>query len=190
MAKFSKGNGYSKSDLVEKGHPIILYGRLYTKYETLIREVDTFVKLKSKSVLSEGDEVIVPSSGETPEDISRASVVSRPNIILGGDLNIIKIESHLNPVFLALTISNGTQQKEIMRRAQGKSVVHLHNSDLKKIDLPFPSLEEQQEVGHLFNMFNTLITLQQSKSISRKLILKTLFTVDFSNNMKSFSTFG
>ena len=31
LVSFSKGSGYSKSDLKEVGTPIILYGRLYTK---------------------------------------------------------------------------------------------------------------------------------------------------------------
>ena len=75
IATFSKGNGYSKSDLAPSGDPIILYGRLYTNYETTIRNVDTFVELKDKSVISQGDEVIVPASGETVEDIDRKSVV-------------------------------------------------------------------------------------------------------------------
>ena len=42
-ATFSKGSGYSKNDLRESGTPIILYGRLYTKYEAVINDVDTFV---------------------------------------------------------------------------------------------------------------------------------------------------
>lgn len=46
IAEFSKGSGYSKGDLIESGTPIILYGRLYTKYETSISEVDTYVELK------------------------------------------------------------------------------------------------------------------------------------------------
>lgn len=36
IAVFSKGVGYSKNDLCEEGTPIILYGRLYTKYETCV----------------------------------------------------------------------------------------------------------------------------------------------------------
>ena len=48
VAKFSKGNGYSKGDLVDNGTPIILYGRLYTNYETTIKKVDTFVVEKRK----------------------------------------------------------------------------------------------------------------------------------------------
>ncbi len=42
IVSFSKGSGYSKADLQNTGTPIILYGRLYTKYETVISEVDTF----------------------------------------------------------------------------------------------------------------------------------------------------
>lgn len=70
IAEFSKGSGYSKGDLIESGTPIILYGRLYTKYETSISEVDTYVEAKDGSVYSKGGEVIVPASGETAEDIA------------------------------------------------------------------------------------------------------------------------
>ena len=163
IATFSKGNGYSKSDLAPSGEPIILYGRLYTNYETTIRNVDTFVELKDKSVISQGGEVIVPASGETAEDISRASVVKNQGIIIGGDLNVIKVNHLLNPTFLALTISNGEQQKELSKRAQGKSVVHLHNSDLQEVNLTFPLLNEQKEISSLFEKMDSVITLHQQE---------------------------
>ena len=99
VAEFSKGSGYSKGDLVSEGKPIILYGRLYTKYETVIENVDTFVQVKEKSVFSQGGEVIVPSSGETAEDIARASVVAKADIILGGDLNVIKPNLTIHAAF-------------------------------------------------------------------------------------------
>jgi len=163
IATFSKGNGYSKSDLALSGNPIILYGRLYTNYETTISNVDTFVELKDKSVLSQGGEVIVPASGENAEDISRASVVKNQGIIIGGDLNVIKANHLLDPTFLALTISNGGQQKELSKRAQGKSVVHLHNSDLQEVNLIFPLLNEQKEISTLFEKMDNIITLHQRK---------------------------
>ena len=163
IATFSKGNGYSKSDLVPSGSPIILYGRLYTNYETIIKNVDTFVELKDKSVISQGGEVIVPASGETAEDISRASVVEKQGNVIGGDLNVIKVKELLHPTFLALTISNGEQQKELSKRAQGKSVVHLHNSDLQEVNLIFPLLNEQKEISILFEKIDNIITLHQCK---------------------------
>ena len=163
LAFFSKGTGYTKGDLTTAGKPIILYGRLYTKYETIIENVDTFVVEKEKSVISAGNEVIVPASGETSEDISRASVVAKPGIILGGDLNIIKPKTEIDPAFLALTISNGGQQKELSKKAQGKSVVHLHNSDLKEVDLVYPQKEEQSKIGTFFKHLDDTINLHQQK---------------------------
>ena len=163
VATFSKGNGYSKSDLVSDGQPIILYGRLYTNYETTINKVDTFVELKDNSVISQGGEVIVPASGETAEDISRAAVIENQGIIIGGDLNVIRVKELLNPTFLALTISNGEQQKELSKRAQGKSVVHLHNSDLQEVNLVFPTLNEQKEISSFFEKLDDAITLHQHK---------------------------
>ena len=162
-ATFSKGSGYSKNDLKENGTPIILYGRLYTKYETVISEVDTFVDVQPNSVYSTGHEVIVPASGETAEDISRASFVAKSGILLGGDLNIIVPDDYINPVFLALTISNGNQQKELSKRAQGKSVVHIHNSDLENVVLLYPKYEEQEKIGEYFSKLDSIITLHQRK---------------------------
>ena len=179
IATFSKGNGYSKSDLASSGDPIILYGRLYTNYETTISNVDTFVELKDKSVISQGGEVIVPASGETAEDISRASVVKKQGIIIGGDLNVIKANHLLDPTFLALTISNGEQQKELSKRAQGKSVVHLHNSDLQEVNLTFPLLNEQKEISTLFEKMDNIITLHQRKldhlKLQKKALLQQMF---------------
>ncbi|WP_105256336.1 restriction endonuclease subunit S [Streptococcus suis] len=177
VATFAKGNGYSKKDLVIEGSPIILYGRLYTKYETVISEVDTFVSVEDNNnsvVYSEGGEVLVPASGESSLDIARASVVAKKGIILGGDINIIRLHSEIFPVFLALTISNGKQQKGLSKRAQGKSVVHLHNSDLKKVDLDFPTLPEQEVIGSFFFDLDQLITLHQRQLDHLKLLKKAL----------------
>ena len=161
LAEFAKGSGYSKSDLKSEGTPVIHYGRLYTNYETSIKEVDTFVEAKENSIISKGNEVIVPASGETSEDISRASVVVKPGVVLGGDLNIIKPGTLINPTFLALTISNGDQQKELTKRAQGKSVVHIRNSDLKEVNLSYPKIDEQSKIGIFFEQLENTIALHQ-----------------------------
>lgn len=165
LATFSKGMGYSKSDLRESGTPIILYGRLYTKYETVIHDVDTFVDAKSGSIYSEGGEVIVPASGETAEDISIASVVKKKGILLGGDLNILHPNKGIDSAFLAISISSGEPHLDMARRAQGKSVVHLHNEDLSQIELSYPSLVEQQKIGQYFKKLDHLITLHQRQRI-------------------------
>lgn len=158
IAEFSKGKGYSKKDLQSHGTPIILYGRLYTNYESVISNVETYANLEENSIVSEGGEVIIPASGESADDISRASCVIDRGIILGGDLNIVRPREYLNSIFIAITLSNGSQQRELSKRAQGKSVVHLHNSDLKAVKLFYPSYEEQSAISFLFRTLDDLLS--------------------------------
>ena len=166
IADYSKGNGYSKGDLTDAGTPIILYGRLYTKYQFAISEVDTFAFPQNGAVYSQGNEVIVPASGETAEDIARASAVEKSGVLLGGDLNILRPFDFINPLFLALAISNGEPQKELAKKAQGKSVVHIHNTDIQEVTIAYPSRTEQDRIVSVFRQLDNLITLHQRKCIS------------------------
>lgn len=170
IASFSKGRGYSKMDLKSKGSPIILYGRLYTNYETVINEVDTYVNKQQNSVVSKGGEIIIPASGETPEDIACASVVGSSDIILGGDLNVLSIKSDLyDKAFTALAISYGSVHNELAKSAQGKTVVHLHNSEISKTQIFYPNdVLEQKAIVKYFKSLDSMIQATMKKIASLK----------------------
>lgn len=161
IASFSKGKGYSKNDLQETGTPIILYGRMYTRYSTIIDDVDTYVTRKPNSVLSQGNEIIIPASGETPEDIACASVVQKEGVILGGDLNVIRLTDSLcDSHFTALSITYGDVHKELAKYAQGKTVVHLHNSEICKVSIAYPpTIEEQRCIASFIQTIDNRIAL-------------------------------
>ena len=179
LAEFSKGQGYTKSDLKESGSPIILYGRLYTNYQTVIKEVDTFADMKGKSVLSKKGDVIVPASGETADDISVASAVNSDGIILGGDLNIIHPCADVAPNFLAYSLTFGSPHQEMARRAQGKSIVHLHNDDLKSALIAFPCFEEQQKIADFLSSVDEVISASEEEITNlekqKKAVMKKIF---------------
>ena len=162
-ASFTKGSGYSKSDLTNEGFPIILYGRLYTQYENIINNVDTFVSYDKNALKSFGNEVIVPASGETEEDIARASAVIQKGVILGGDLNVITPNSDIAPPFLALALTNGKNNKELAKKAQGKSVVHLRNDDLKACEIYFPTKPEQTALGDFFRRLDETLAQERAR---------------------------
>lgn len=186
VAEFSKGRGYSKGDLIELGTPIILYGRLYTNYETSISDVDTYVEAKDGSVYSRGGEVIVPASGESAEDIARAATVDKSGILLGGDLNVVMPNEDINSGFLAISISNGNPQRELAKRAQGKSVVHIHNEEIRNLRVPFPIKVEQNKIVEYFFNLDHLITLHQHKCDElqklKKFMLQNMFVQQFYND--------
>ena len=186
IADYSKGNGYSKGDLTDSGTPIILYGRLYTKYQFAISEVDTFAVPRNGAVYSQGNEVIVPASGETAEDIARASAVEKSGVLLGGDLNILRPFDFINPLFLALAISNGEPQKELAKKAQGKSVVHIHNTDIQEVTIAYPSRTEQDRIVSVFRQLDNLITLHQRKFEKLTNVKKSMLEKMFPQNGSSY----
>jgi len=106
--------------------------------------------------------------------------VEKSGVVLGGDLNIINADSAVSPTFLAITISNGNQQKELSKRAQGKSVVHIGNSDLKEVVLQLPTLPEQTAIGNFFRTLDDAITLYKRKLDGLK-ELKNLFLKQLSS---------
>ena len=161
LCSFAKGRGYSKIDIRDSGVPLILYGRLYTQYQTKIEEVDTFTVEKDGSLLSKGNEVIVPASGETAEDIAVASSVRRPGIIFGGDLNVLTPGDALDPDYVALGITYGSAHSNLAKRAQGKSVVHVHNADIAMTELAYQSIDEQRAISILVLKLDSLIALHQ-----------------------------
>ena len=163
IASFTKGNGYSKADIRESGVPLFLYGRMYTQYEAKVESVNTYAEPKQGTLYSKGAEVVVPASGESAEDIARASAITKAGIALGGDLNVIYPQSVAVPLFLAYGLSHGSNQQLLAQRAQGKTVVHIHASDLEGLSISLPSTVEQQAIGNFFSRLDDLITLHQRK---------------------------
>ena len=161
LCTISKGHGYSKADIRDVGTPLILYGRLYTQYESRIENVDTFAVEQEGSLLSKGNEVIVPASGETAEDIAVASSVRRSGIIFGGDLNVVTPVSKLDPDYIALAITYSKAHDDLAKRAQGKSVVHVHGNDIAEVEIPYPSESEQKRISTVVLGLDSLITLHQ-----------------------------
>lgn len=162
IATFSKGKDISKSDISSTGQqPCIRYGELYTSYNEIIDTVLSYTNVSAENlVLSKENDVIIPASGETNEDIATASCVLNSGIALGGDLNIIRTK--VNGVFLSYYLNNA-KKHEISQLAQGISVIHLYLSQLKKLELDIPSPKEQQKIADCLTSIDTLITAQAKK---------------------------
>ena len=169
LALFSKGSGYSKSDICKEGTPVILYGRMYTKYQSVFDEIDTFVTPKDNSVVSKGGEVIIPGSGESSEDISLAAMVKNEGVILGGDLNILKFNQKVNdPAFMSMAITYSPTRAELSSYSQGKTVVHLRNSEIAKGTIRYPDISEQNTIVNYVLSLDAQISASTSRLASLK----------------------
>ena len=166
IASLSKGVGISKDQRSNDGNPCILYGELYTTYSTeIIDEVVSRTNLPAKGLVkSEANDVIIPASGETAIDISTARCVTKSDVYLGGDLNIIRLKGQ-DGKFFSYQL-NGVRKKDIAKVAQGVSIVHLHRTDLETVKVCYPSRSEQEKISGLLSLIDQRIALQ-NKVIER-----------------------
>ena len=144
----------------DEGEPCILYGELYTKYKSeTIKEVISKTNIdNTKLVRSKANDVIIPCSGETAEDIATARCVLNDNILLGGDLNIIRLHGY-DGTFMSYQL-NGKRKYDIAKVAQGVSVVHLYGEHLKGVKTINPCLEEQKKIASILALLDERIVTQ------------------------------
>lgn len=178
IGKFHRGKGIAKSDIDEDGKiSCIRYGELYTIYNELISEVLSRTNREPEDlVMSEINDVIIPSSGETSIDIAKASCVMQKGVALGGDLNIFR--SSENGIFLSYYLNN-RKRKDIAALAQGNSVVHLYSQQLKSLEIALPVKEEQDRIANFLVALDSRLKVV-SDSIAetcsyRKSLLQQLF---------------
>lgn len=180
LCRFYKGNGLSKNDISDDGICCILYGQLYTTYSV---EVITSIFSKTNTKLdnpfySKINDLIIPSSGEDPIEIAVARSVQVQNVILGGDLNVLRPIDKIDSKFLSYQL-NGKRKADIAKVAQGKSIVHLHNNDLKRIKVYFPDIEEQSKISTLLFKLDKRIETQNKiindLVLQKKLIAESIF---------------
>ena len=160
IADIYKGAGISKDKLSDNGEPCILYGELYTKYKTeTITEVISRTDIdNTKLVRSKANDVIIPCSGETAEDIATARCVIKDGILLGGDLNIIRLHNY-DGSFVSYQL-NGKRKYDIAKVAQGVSVVHLYGEHLKGVKTVNPYLAEQKKISRFLSLLDERIAVQ------------------------------
>lgn len=175
IADFLKGKGISKKDIDDKGNqPCIRYGELYTHYGEIISEIKSFTNLPSKNLmLSKENDVILPASGETKEDIAAASCLKIKNVALGGDINILRSKI-INGEFLAYFLRH-IVRKNIGKIAQGNAIVHLYSNQLKQLTIKMPSKKEEQEkIASTLYLVDELLNVQINKIETLKLHKKGL----------------
>ena len=179
LGNFIKGAPLSKADISSDGTPFILYGELYTTYNEVITSIVRKTNAKVDEIYySRIGDVIIPTSGETPEEISTASCVMQKGVILAGDLNIFR--GNMLDGRIISYILNHIVNAEIARVAQGKSVVHVQASEISKIEISYPDADAQKKMIYIFEAIAEKIFYaeKQLKSLNdlRSGLLQQLFT--------------
>lgn len=148
-----------------------MYGELYTTYKEVVRSIVRTTQASVDDVhLSKVGDVVIPTSGETPEEISTASCIMVPNVILAGDLNIYR--STIVDGRIMSYLLNHIVNEQIARVAQGKSVVHVQASEVGKISITYPDHNEQERIAQILELIDNRIAVSEKALISMQMMKK------------------
>jgi len=137
-----------------------------------------------KLIKSKANDVLIPCSGETAVDIATARCVLSDNVLLGGDLNIIRLKHH-DGSFMSYQL-NGKRKYDIAKVAQGVSVVHLYGENLKGIVTYNPQIEEQKKIVGLLSLLDERISTQNKIIGDLKKLKSAIIDYIFNNEVLSF----
>ena len=138
-----KGQAFKKDEICENGDKhCIHYGELFTKYGPVIKEVVSKTSVDLKKPSKNGD-ILFPASDVTPNGLARCSMLPYDNVVLGGDIIVLRPKDGYSPAYLSYAINQQTTQ--LLARVNGGLVKHLSAKGLKTVEIPIPSKEKQEE---------------------------------------------
>lgn len=164
ICQIKKGKGISKSQLdIDGKFKCILYGELFTTYNEVIKKVVSKTNF-TDSVESKNGDILFPGSTTTTGiDLAKASTILENNILLGGDIIIVrKVNYDYNSIFLTYFL-NVVKRNEIAQNTKGITIHHLYGSDLYGIEVMFPSIEEQTSIATILNDMDAELTALETK---------------------------
>ena len=171
IARFLKGSGLPKSDISDYAvYPCIHYGQLFTHYKEKISSISSYTNYRGK-VNSLSNDILMPTSDVTPNGLATASCLLEDNIILGGDILVIRSNPNiLDGVFFSYLVH--IYREQVMRLVTGSTVYHLYASDMKNFSFGLPGIEEQVSIRNALSDIDNLIQSLE-KLIAKKEAIKT-----------------
>lgn len=163
VAYFLKGKGLPKSAISESGsNPCIHYGELFTLYPETIGEIYSRTDSFSGAFRSVGNDVLMPTSDVTPRGLAKASCIKSDDVILGGDILVIRSDTTLIcGSFLSFLIRY--EEAQILKLVTGSTVYHLYGSDMEDFTFLMPSLPEQFAIVTVLSGINAELSALETR---------------------------
>jgi type I restriction enzyme S subunit len=157
-----KGSTFSKADINENGYrPCIHYGELFTKYNEVISYIYSKTN-KSYGFKSEVGDILMPSSDVTPDGLAKASAIMLNGVILGGDMNILRPQKEINPIFISYLLNR--TKRDIIKLVSGTTVKHIYPSQIITCRLPIVKNGiEQQKIAACLSSLDDVINAESKK---------------------------
>ncbi|MBO6573195.1 MAG: restriction endonuclease subunit S [Balneola sp.] len=157
-----RGSTFSKSDINEDGTELCIhYGELFTKYSEIILDIYSRTD-KKDGFRSESGDILMPSSDVTPDGLAKASAITLDDVLLGGDMNILRPKLRVNSIFLSYLLNHS--KREIIKLVSGTTVKHIYPKQIITCQIPIVDNEsQQQKIADCLSSLDKLIVAHNKK---------------------------
>ena len=170
IARFVRGNGMPKTDLVDEGVGAIHYGQIYTRYGVWATETISFVTPETATKLAKAQpgDIIITNTSENVEDVGKAVAwLGAEPIVTGGHATVIQHD--LEPKYLAYWFQSESFFRQKRALATGTKVIDVSARQLAKVRLPVPPVEVQREIVRILDKFTRLEAELEAELEARRL---------------------
>ena len=138
-----KGQTFKKENICEEGTNLCIhYGELFTKYGPIIYDVSSTTNDEIMKASKSGD-ILFPASDVTPDGLARCSAIMRDEVLLGGDIIVLRPKQGNNPEYLSWAIN--MQKEQLLKRVTGSVVRHMSAKGLKTVQIPIAPIDKQKQ---------------------------------------------
>jgi len=180
VCQILKGSGLSKSSINEDGNRYcILYGELFTKYKELIEKPVSKTESTEGLYSKKGDVLLPGSTTTTGIDLAKASALMVDNVLIGGDIIVLRPSEAIYGPYLAQQI-NAVLRDKIAEKTKGITIYHLHGKDLTGLEVKTPPIEEQVQISNVIYSIECVVarleTLRKKYTLLKQGMMQELLT--------------
>ena len=142
-AMWLKGQPFRKDEMVCGGKTLCIhYGELFTKYGPIISDVVSTTNADIVKKSRRGD-ILFPASDVTPNGLTKCSALMIDDVLLGGDIIVLRPRKGIVPEYLSFAICSEPDQ--MLKCVTGGLIKHISAKAIKGVTVPLPPPSLQRE---------------------------------------------
>lgn len=157
-------SGKTKEDFGHGAAKFVPYTNVFDNPITDSNRLESIEKDSKQNEVRYGDALFTVSS-ETPEEVGMSSVwlSDQPNVYLNSFCFGYRQDGSFDSRYLAYMLRSQGVRSDLTMLAQGISRFNISKNKVMELEVPYPGLREQAQLGLFFERLDSLITLHQRK---------------------------
>ncbi|HLR20491.1 MAG TPA: restriction endonuclease subunit S [Tissierellaceae bacterium] len=189
MFNFIKRYSYSRNDEGEGIYHHIHYGDIHSIFDGIITEKTNIPSIKSNSehIELKNEDIVIADASENYEDLGKGVMIldkGQRKLIAGSHTFALRHRKNIKPLYFLYYSQSNEYKRYMYRIGTGISVFGISKSNLEKVDILLPTLQEQEKIGSFFASIDKKLQLQEKKIDKLKEYKKAMMQRIFSQEIR------